>query len=178
MEWLVRERTRPRDCFLSWAELYTSLCVTDRASPGFQLCVISLMWGMCAESVLEVCQTFVSLSLATLSTGAMEKRMVNLHDLQFEYCGDQCSRALTPSLNSARFLLPECMWHMRILEGLLAKTAVPMVLDNSTDGSLCICDPRLTLNRLSFMRYLGWGRINRDWSVSQILKIPYSNRGR
>jgi hypothetical protein len=49
---------------------------------------------------------------------------------------------------------------------------------DSTIGCLCICDPRLTLNRLSFMRYLGWGRINRDWSVSQILKIRYSNRGR
>jgi hypothetical protein len=50
------------------------------------LCVLSLMWGMCAKSVQDVCQTFVSLSLATLSAGDMDNRMVALHEMQLQYC--------------------------------------------------------------------------------------------
>jgi hypothetical protein len=136
LEWLLSERSPPRDCLLSWAELYTSLFVTDPASPGLPLCVLSLMWGMYIESAQKVCQTFVGLSLATLSAGDMENRMVKLHDLQLQYCSQQCDRARTPSHNSARFLVPECTWHMRIVEGLLIKAAVPMVLEDPTDGGL------------------------------------------
>jgi WD40 repeat protein len=123
-EWLVRERTPPRDCLFSWAELYASLCVTDPPSPGLPVCVLSLMWGMCAESALEVCQTFVSLSLATLSAGEMDSRLVKLQDLPLRYCGEHCARAP----------FSECTWHWRIIEGLLAKAGVPMVLDDATGG--------------------------------------------
>jgi hypothetical protein len=63
--------------------------------------------------------------------------MVKLHDLQLQYCGQQCARARTPSHNSAHFLVPECTWHMMIMDGLLTKASVPMVFDDSTDvGSL------------------------------------------
>jgi NB-ARC domain len=135
-EWLVRERTPPRDCSYSWAELYTSLCVLDPASPGLPLCVLSLMWGMCVESAQELCQAFVSLSLATLSADDMEKRMVKLHDLQLDYCVEQCARTRTPSHNSAQFLVSKCTWHLRIIEGLLAKAAVQTILVDSADEVL------------------------------------------
>jgi hypothetical protein len=134
LAWLDRERTLPRDCSLSWDELYTSLCVTDPASPGLPLCVLSLMWGMCAESAQEVCQTFVSLSLATLSAGHTESRTVNLHDLQLQYCCQQCARAGSPSRDSARFSVLGCdTWHRRVIEGLLAVQASPVDTDDATN---------------------------------------------
>jgi WD40 repeat protein len=134
LAWLGREIEPPQNCSLSWAELYTSLCVMDRASPGLPLCVLSLMWRFCTESALEVCQTFVSLSLATLSAGDMENRTVKLHDLQLQYCREQCAGTRTPSHNSARSLVPECIWHVRIIEGLLAEAAAHMVSDDSAEG--------------------------------------------
>jgi hypothetical protein len=95
------------------------------------------MWRMGAESAQDVCQIFVSLSLATLSAGDIENRMVKLHNLQLQYSGQQCASARTPSLYSARALVPECISHMRIMDGLLVKASVPMVFDDSTDvGSL------------------------------------------
>jgi hypothetical protein len=50
IQWLDREMATPQSCISSWAELYTSLCVIDTASPGLPLCILSLMWGMGAES--------------------------------------------------------------------------------------------------------------------------------
>jgi hypothetical protein len=126
----------PKHCSSSWAELYISLSVMDPASQGSPLGVLSLMWRMCAEFAQEVFQTFVSLSLATLSVGDKEKRMLKLHDLQLQYCSEQCARARTPSHYTTIFLVPECVWHFRIIEGLLAKAAVPMVFDRSTESDL------------------------------------------
>jgi hypothetical protein len=119
----------------SWAELYTSLSVMDPASPGLPLCVLALMWGMDAESAQEVCQAFVSLSLATLSAGDRDNRMLKLHDLQLQYCVQQCARDRKPSHNSARSTVPDCrMLHSRIIEGLLAMKAGPVEVNDSTNG--------------------------------------------
>jgi hypothetical protein len=134
LEWLGRENSPPQNCSFGWPELYTSLCVTDPASPGLPLCVLSLMWGVSAESAQSVCQTFAGLSLATLSfADNTEKRMVKLHDLQLEYCRGQCGRARATSHISARSLVPEHTWHMRIIDGLVAKRVVPAETNDSMD---------------------------------------------
>jgi WD40 repeat protein len=139
LEWIGREMAPIQNCSLSWAELYTSLCVMDPASPGLPLCVLSLMWGMSAESAQEVCQTFVSLSLATLSAGNLQSRVVHLHDLQRQYCVQQCARDRTPSLNSARSFVPERAWHKRIIEGLVAKAAAAKAItDDPVVGSFVV----------------------------------------
>jgi hypothetical protein len=103
IQWFEFELEPPNHCLSSWAELFTSLSVMDPASKGLPLGVLSLMWGMCAEFAQEVCQTllaFVCLSLATLSVGDKEKRMLKLHYLQLQYCSKQCARARTTSHNS------------------------------------------------------------------------------
>jgi hypothetical protein len=68
----------PQNCSSCWAELYASVHVMDPASLGLTLCVLSLMWGICTESAQEVCETLDSLSLATMSAGDIENRMVKL----------------------------------------------------------------------------------------------------
>jgi hypothetical protein len=104
----------------------TSLCVTDPASPGLPLFVLSLMRGVSAKSAQSMCQTFAGLSLATLSfDDNTEKRMVKFHHLQLEYCRAQCSRARATSHISVRSLVPEHIWHMRINDGLVAKRVLP-----------------------------------------------------
>jgi hypothetical protein len=55
LEWLGRDMAPPQNCLFSRAELYTSLCTTDPSSPGLPLCILSLMWGMCAECAQSVC---------------------------------------------------------------------------------------------------------------------------
>jgi hypothetical protein len=114
--------------------MYTSLCVTDPASPGLPLFVLSLMRGVSAQSAQSVCQTFAGLSLATLSfADNTEKRMVKLHHLQLEYCRAQCGRARATSHISVRSLVLEHTWHMRINDGLVAKMVLPAETNDSMD---------------------------------------------
>jgi hypothetical protein len=59
-----------------------------------------------------------------------------LHEIAFaaQYCIQEFAHAQTPSHNSVRFLVPECTWHMRILDGLLAKPTVSMEIYDVTDA--------------------------------------------
>jgi WD40 repeat protein len=133
LEWLDRAVALPKDCSFSWAELYTSLCVGDPASPGMPLLVLSLMWGMCAESVHQVCQTFISLALIPFLTGEMDNRLVKLHELQRQCCGNLYGHRHMLSQGSPQSLSSDCsQWHGRIIEGLLAKARLPLKSAEST----------------------------------------------
>jgi hypothetical protein len=86
------------------------------------------------EHLQDMCQTFVSIPLATLSAGGVENRMVALHELQLQSCVEQCCRARNPSLNSPPTFLKEVsVWQRSIIVGLSAKTTVPVDMNDSTD---------------------------------------------
>jgi hypothetical protein len=117
IQWFELEAEPPKHCSSSWAELFTSLSVMDPASQGLPLVVLSLMWGMCAELAQAVCQAFVSLSLATLSVGDKEKRMLKLHDLQLQYCSEQCARARSHSTTLRYFWCQSVYGILGLLRG-------------------------------------------------------------
>jgi hypothetical protein len=67
----------------------------------------------------------------------MEERMVKLHDLQLQYCGEKWARSWKSLQNSARSLMAKCTWHIKLIDWLLSQR-VPTVEADDAMGVGCL----------------------------------------
>jgi hypothetical protein len=127
LDWLEIEG-RPGgldECKYSWTDIFLSLSVIDPSSAGVPISVLAPMWGICVEYAEAACVRLANISLATISAGAPADREIKLHDLQMQYCIDQCNQTVAENA-------PSC-WRSKALMGLIDDLSAP-----SRRASLCV----------------------------------------
>jgi hypothetical protein len=134
LDWLERDgRPGGADkCKYSWTDIYLSLSIIGPSSAGIPVSVLAPMLGVCVEFAEAACVKLVNTSLATLSAGAPADRKIKLHDLQLQYCVDQCEQTAVGNALSG--------WHAKALECLTDELSAPPDVASQYVTAFCAMD--------------------------------------